>query len=71
MNQIKDLIYLHLSRSDFKKRFVAQNNLLQIHEESLEEISQYRRQLSEDLKNEFEECSKQVMNNYNVLEDYK
>lgn len=71
MNQIKDLVYLHLSRSDFKKRFVSQNNLLQMHEESLEEITQYRAQLSEDLKNEFDDCSKEISQNYQALQDFK
>lgn len=70
MNQIKDLVYLHLSRSDFKKRFVSQNNLLQIHEETFDEISQYRTQLSEDLKNEFGQCSDQIHSNYNELQKY-
>lgn len=70
MNQIRDLIYLHLSRSDFKKRFVSQNNLLQIHEESLEDIAQYRAQLSEDLKNEFQECSKEISRNFLALEEF-
>lgn len=71
MNQIRDLVYLHLSRSDFKKRFVSQNNLLQMHEESLEEIAQYRVQLSEDLKNEFDDCSKEISQNYQALQEFK
>ena len=70
MNQIRDLVYLHISRSDFKKRFVSQNNLLQIHEESLEEISNYRVQLSDDLKNEFRNCSDEIENNLKELESF-
>ena len=70
MNQIRDLVYLHLSRSDFKKRFVSQNNLLQLHEETFDEISQYRAQLGEDLKNEFGNCTSQIESNYNALQVY-
>lgn len=71
LNQIKDLVYLHLSRSDFKKRFVSQNNLLKFHEEALEEISTYRTQLGEDLKNSFEEVNKDIDANFQALEEYK
>jgi uncharacterized protein Yka (UPF0111/DUF47 family) len=70
MNQIRDLVYLHMSRSDFKKRFVSQNNLLQMHEESLDEITLYRAQLSEDLKIEFQQFSDEIEKNLNILTSF-
>ena len=71
LNQIRDLVYLHLSRSDFKKRFVSQNNLLQLHEESLDDIANFRIQLGDDLKNSFDEVNRDIDSTLANLNDYK
>jgi len=71
MNQISDLVHVYLLRSDLKKSFDSQSELVQIHDESLKEISEYRAQLGEDLKNEFDDCSKEIENTNIVLQDYK
>lgn len=70
LNQIRDLVLVHLQGSELKKNFVAQNNLLGMHEENFEDIAQYRRQLSEDLKEEFSRFSDQITKNHDQFERY-
>ena len=71
LNQIKDLIYLHLSRSDFKRRFVQQNTTQKSHQKMLEQIEQYRIQLAEELKAEFDNVSTKFSQYNSSFEEYK
>ena len=60
MNQIKDLFYLHLSRSSLKRQFSKNDHLLKYHDDQIFDQGRAHKRFTNETKEEFDTVYKNV-----------
>jgi hypothetical protein len=60
LNQIKDLVYLHLSRSELKRKVAKHDTVVNFHDNAIFEQSRGHKKLKSDMEQEFKATNKSI-----------
>lgn len=69
LNQIKDLVHLHLSRSELRRMAVKHDVMLKFHDDTIFDQGRAHKKLKEENNNEFETVYKNVENLGNYVNE--
>lgn len=61
LNQIKDLVYLHLSRSELKRKIVRHENMVKYHDDTLFEQGRTQKKMKTDTDAEFADVKSKIV----------